>query len=1350
MVRLEGFASLPADSFAPGPASGSNNGTGQPISANNRTGPFASQPIQGFSGVQFADSNAFWFLSDNGFGSKANSADYLLRIYKADPNFRGAENGDGSVATPSFIQLSDPNRKIPFRIVNENTTERLLTGADFDVESLVVGRDGTLWVGEEFGPYILHFDATGKLLDAPIATPNLNRLNTLNNRDPIVIGHRGASGLVPEHTLQAYQLAIAQGADFIEPDLVATKDGVLVARHEPTLGATTNVASLPQFANRKTTKTIDGVTYTDEFFVEDFTLAEIKQLRAVQQFSFRDQGFNGLFEIPTFAEIIDLVKQVETQTGRKIGVYPETKHPTYFQSAGRKLDGTAININLGQKVIDTLVDKNFTDPTRVFIQSFEVGNLRELKNTIMPAKGVDIPLVQLYDEFQLKPYDFVVSNDPRTYGDLISAQSLRTFVSTYAKGIGPWKRTFVLTETLNPAVDGNNDGRAEITNRLTGQVLPVIENAHAAGLLVHPYTFRDEERYLVVTPNNRPQTPQQEYEQFIRLGTDGFFSDFPDTADSVRDRITADLVRSPDSPDLLFKTLNGRPPIVIGHRGASGDLPEHTLEAYQLAIAQGADFIEPDLVATKDGFLIARHENALAVLNADGSINNTETSTDVHTRPEFANRLTTKTIDGRQVRGWFSEDFTLTEIKTLNAQERLPQLRGTRFNDRSLKVPTLEEVIDLVKQVETQTGRKIGIYPETKHPTFFATEGRKLDGTPININLGQKLVDTLVAKSFTDPSRVFIQSFEVGNLKELKNTIMPAKGVNLPLVQLLGGATGRPYDFVVSGDSRTYGNLATPTGLAEIATYASGIGPNKRLVVPTDANGNLQAPTQLIQNAHNAGLLVHIYTLRDEGVFLAPNYNGNPEAEVKQFIELGVDGFFTDFPRTGYLVREELTPDVNLARSRGFEGMAYSPDQTILYPMLEGPVAGDPENALRVYQFDVASKRFTNLLGFYRIETVGNAIGDFTPINSSEFLVIERDNNQGASARLKKIYKINLTQRDANGYFAKEEVVDLLNIPDPNDLNNDGSRTFTFPFQTIEDVIVVDADTILVANDNNYPFSVGRPPAIDNNEIILLQLDRPLNLDSRLGAPRSATPTPTPTPTPPPPPPPAPAPTPTPSTPNLLTGTAGNDNLTGTSGNDTVNGLGGNDRILGLAGADSLSGGDGNDAINGNQGNDTLNGGAGEDVLAGGKDNDLINGGEGNDVVRGDRNSDTLNGDAGNDLIYGGKGNDFLNGGEGNDTLSGDFGTDILTGGNGNDIFVLRRGAAVTDAALADFITDFQVGIDRIGLTGGLTSANLSLNLFAGNTVISITGTNQVLGIVAGVTPTQLTDSFVSVNIGII
>ncbi|MCC5639339.1 phytase [Nostoc sp. CHAB 5844] len=1135
-VTLKGFAVLPADTFAEGPRSGSAI-TGN---TNGRNVPFAAQPVQGFSGVQVADDNSFYFLSDNGFGSQSNSADYLLRIYRVDPSFRGTEpQGNGSVNILDFIQLSDPDNKVPFQIVNENTSdafgnpsgERLLTGADFDVESFVIAEDGTFWVGDEFGPYLLHFDATGKLLDAPIPTPNITDLNTLNGQPPIVIGHRGASGELPEHTLGSYMLAIARGANFIEPDVVVTKDGVLIARHEPNIINTTNVLDHPEFADRRRTKIIDGIE-DNGFFVEDFTLAEIKTLRARIQPNFRTQVFNDLYEIPTIQEIIDLVKQVEVDTGKKIGIYPETKHPTYFASVGTKLDGTPINIDITEKLVDLLVENEFTDPDRVFIQSFEVGNLKQLNDVLFPAAGIDLPLIQLLDArdvrvdgslIEYQPFDFEVSGDSRTYGDLRTPEGLRE-IATYAEGIGPWKRMIVSVRGVDADGDGaaddiNGDGAVNDADKTLTTPTSLIDDAHNVGLLVHPYTFRNEGRYLAIDYNGNPEA---EYQQFIQLGVDGYFTDFPGTGDLVRDRLTGEFVRSPQNPDVLnrreFNTLNGQAPLVLGHRGASGERPEHTLESYTLAIAQGADFIEPDLVATKDGRLVARHEP------------NIISTTDVLDHPEFANRRTTKVIDGVAENGFFVEDFTLAELKTLNAIERLPNLRSTRFDNDGLKIPTLEEIIDLVQQVEAETGRRIGIYPETKHPIYFESVGTRLDGTPINTSLNQLLVDVLVAENFTDPSRIFVQSFEVANLRELRQELFPAAGINLPLIQLIAGLNQQPFDFVVSGDTRTYADLIKPTGLAAIATYAVGIGPNKRLIVPAqtvdrngdgspdDLNGDgqisdgdrvLGTPTTLVEDAHTAGLQVHPYTFRSESFFLSPDYNGDPKAEYEQFIQLGVDAYFTDFPGVGDLVRDQFVgqPAVsNLGGSRGFEGLAISPDRQTLYPLLEGTVAGDPAGSLRIYKFDVPSQEYQGLVGYYRLDNPSNAIGDFTVVNENEYLVIERDGLQGSAAEFKKIFKVDFSKRDANGFVEKELVVDLLNIQDPNDLNRDGSTRFTFPFTTIEDVLVLDAKTILVANDNNYPFSQGRPGDIDNNEIIVLDLEQPLNFATSVLSITSTTP----------------------------------------------------------------------------------------------------------------------------------------------------------------------------------------------------------------------------------------------------
>lgn len=385
--------------------------------------------------------------------------------------------------------------------------------------------------------------------------------------------------------------------------------------------------------------------------------------------------------------------------------------------------------------------------------------------------------------------------------------------------------------------------------------------------------------------------------------------------------------------------------IVIGHRGASGYRPEHTLESYRLAIRQGADFIEPDLVATKDGVLVVRHENEISG------------TTDVAAHPEFANRRTTKTVDGVSLTGWFTEDFTLAELRTLRAKERIPAVRpaNTRF-DGLYPIPTFVEVVRLAK-AESRDGRRIGIYPETKHPTYFAKEGRRLDGQPIHVSLGQKLIDTLVAERFTDPSRVFIQSFEFENLIELKTRVMPRAGVSFPLVQLYDElAQAHPYDVVYNartgadlpalyGDlaaqvegglsaTTLYGDLSTERALTWMkAHYASGVGPWKSDLLPrvalspkVDANGDGKAELAtrntghvhpMLGNALKAGLLVHPYTLRAEESFLTQTPNGVSQTALGEAVELyslGVQGFFIDHPDVGVKARDIF---LELNRTRG-------------------------------------------------------------------------------------------------------------------------------------------------------------------------------------------------------------------------------------------------------------------------------------------------------------------------------------------------------------------------------------------------------------------------------------------------
>ncbi len=383
----------------------------------------------------------------------------------------------------------------------------------------------------------------------------MNTFATLDGEPPLVVAHRGASGFRPEHTLEAYRLGIALGADFIEPDLVPTKDGVLIARHEPELGSTTDVGSRPEFADRYTTKPLDGVPVSG-WFSEDFTLAEIKTLYArerIPQVRPDNTQYDGQYRVPTLEEVVDLVKQVEAETGRQVGIFPETKHPTYSEHEGRRLDGSPIGTDTSQALVDTLVAEGFTDPARVIVQSFEVANLIELQTEIMPAAGVDLPLAQLLNEggydigFNFDPANAALGADPGAYagldfpitaesaanGDLYSPAALQAIAALYAEAIGPYKDDILPTRTLTAPVDGDGDGVPRITRQYTGEVTSLVEDAHAAGLEVVPYTLRDEEPFRTLDPDGSVPGPQDEYRKFIHLGVDGFFTDFPGTGRTV-------------------------------------------------------------------------------------------------------------------------------------------------------------------------------------------------------------------------------------------------------------------------------------------------------------------------------------------------------------------------------------------------------------------------------------------------------------------------------------------------------------------------------------------------------------------------------------------------------------------------------------------------------------------------------------------------------------------------------------------------------------------------------------------------------------------------------------------------
>jgi glycerophosphoryl diester phosphodiesterase len=364
-------------------------------------------------------------------------------------------------------------------------------------------------------------------------------------------------------------------------------------------------------------------------------------------------------------------------------------------------------------------------------------------------------------------------------------------------------------------------------------------------------------------------------------------------ASAVPDKVQAAIDWAEQQP----QRHHGKPraeakPLIIAHRGASGYVPEHTLAAYALAILQGADYIEPDLVMSKDGHLVARHDNELGL------------TTDVAQHPEFADRQRTQTVDGAPLTGWFSEDFTLAELKTLRAIERIPQIRpGNARLDGTFEIPTLQEIIDLVKSLQLSQQRTIGLYPETKHPSHFQQLG---------LGLEKPLVKLLKKNGYRNAKApVYIQSFEVENLKTL------SRMTSIRLVQLLW-FNGQPYDQQLLGSGLSYAQMSTPAGLQEIARYAAGIGPEKSQIIPRDAAGNLDPAnaSSLVADAHAAGLKVHPYTFRAENNFLPadlrsgddPQARGQIETEIRAFLETGIDGLFIDQPDIAVRVRQQSQP----------------------------------------------------------------------------------------------------------------------------------------------------------------------------------------------------------------------------------------------------------------------------------------------------------------------------------------------------------------------------------------------------------------------------------------------------------
>ncbi|MFD6937927.1 glycerophosphodiester phosphodiesterase [Streptomyces goshikiensis] len=332
-------------------------------------------------------------------------------------------------------------------------------------------------------------------------------------------------------------------------------------------------------------------------------------------------------------------------------------------------------------------------------------------------------------------------------------------------------------------------------------------------------------------------------------------------------------------------------PTVIGHRGSSGYRPEHTLGSYQLALDLGADVVEQDLVPTKDGHLVCRHENEIGG------------TTDVADHPAFASRRTTKSVDGVSVTGWFTEDFTLAELKTLRAKERIPAVRqrNTLYDGR-WAVPTFEEVLRWAEREGKRRGKRVWLHVETKHPTYFRSLGLALE-EPLARLLRRYGRDGRGAA-------VFLQSFEPSSIQRLSRL------VSAPRVVLLSAANTRPWDFEVAKDPRTVADLVKPEGLKWIASFAQGIGPTLDLIVPRDADGRLGTPTTLVEDAHARSLVLHPYTARNENSFLPAEYRkgtdpaayGDVFGAFQRYFELGIDGIFTDNPDTGLLAAEAFRP----------------------------------------------------------------------------------------------------------------------------------------------------------------------------------------------------------------------------------------------------------------------------------------------------------------------------------------------------------------------------------------------------------------------------------------------------------
>ncbi len=697
-ARLLARATLSADYIAPGPPSGS-----EATPANGRKGPFPGQVIPGFSAAVANGDGTYWAMPDNGFGTKENSADFLLRIYLVKPRWERADGGAGTIKILHRVTLSDPWHNVGFPIVNEVIRTRRLTGADFDPESLQRGRDGSFWIGDEFGPFILHVDRVGRMLSAPVAFP---------------------LGKSPQN---------------------------------PTLG--------------------DGTPH----------------VRESGGFEAMAQSANQRFLFPIVEKALAddsdprrrIVSEFDTRTGRYTG---RTWAYRVDTDANLVADAQLISPN----TLAVLERDDFDGASAVTKRVYQV-KLGRTDGTGQLAKSLTVDLLSIANP------------------DRIGEGAGWGTGAEFSFG-------FQSVETLVPLSGG---------------------------------------RLLIANDNNYP----------------------------------GNAARNPGTPDdtemIVIKPVAGaasHTAQLIGHRGASGYRPEHTLASYELAIRMCADVIEPDVVPTKDHVLVVRHENDISG------------TTDVASHTEFAARRTTKTIDGRVVTGWFTEDFTLAELRTLRAVERLPALRpdNTAFNGK-YPIPTLDEVLDLARHSRSCTGQQVGVAPETKHPTYFASVGLPLEGA---------LVIALDKAGLTKKSSpVIVQSFETGNLQRLDTM------TNVELIQLID-CSGAPWDLRVAGDTRTYADLAGEAGLKGIATYADAVGFCKDVMIPRDTGGRLLAPTNAIADAHAARLQVIGWTFRRENNFLPLQYRsstrpaetGDLPGEIQNFLDAGMDGFFTDNPDIGAAV----------------------------------------------------------------------------------------------------------------------------------------------------------------------------------------------------------------------------------------------------------------------------------------------------------------------------------------------------------------------------------------------------------------------------------------------------------------